>query len=138
VGSPTQLTPRSSVRTIAVHAACPHGAAPSTNASSAETNVTEVAAKPASSGAPAVVVGVGVAVAVTGWLFVAGADLALAVLVAEDPAEGPLVLEPRVPHPVSAIAVAAATDTSASCIARVRDDVLIAILQPQGVRDRAP
>jgi hypothetical protein len=84
------------------------------------------------------VVGVGVAVAVTGWLFFAGADLALAVLVAEDPAEGPLVLEPRVPHPVSAIAVAAATDTSASCIARVRDDVLIAILQPQGVRDRAP
>src|SRR4029077_11690960 len=43
-GSPRQLPPRFSVRTIDVHGVCEHGAVPSTNASSGETNVTEVAA----------------------------------------------------------------------------------------------
>ena len=52
-GSPRQLAPRFSVRTIDVHGVCEHGAVPSTNASSGETNVTEVAAIPAGTGPPA-------------------------------------------------------------------------------------
>jgi hypothetical protein len=52
------------VRTIEVHGACEHGAVPRTNASSAETNVTEEAAKPPGTGPPAGCVAVGVVVAV--------------------------------------------------------------------------
>ena len=52
-GSPRQLAPRFSVRTIDVHGVCEHGAVPSTNASSGETNVTEVAAIPVGTGPPA-------------------------------------------------------------------------------------
>jgi hypothetical protein len=53
-GIPAQLAPRSSVRTIDVHGACAHGAVPRTNASSTETNVTEVAVNPAGTGPPPV------------------------------------------------------------------------------------
>src|SRR5271165_963647 len=52
-GSPRQLAPLSSVRTIDVQGACEHGAVPRTNACSGETNVTEVAANPAGTGPPA-------------------------------------------------------------------------------------
>src|SRR6516165_7488591 len=52
-GSPRQEAPRSSVRTIDVQGACAHGAVPRTNACSAETNVTDVAANPAGTGPPA-------------------------------------------------------------------------------------
>src|SRR5580704_17674817 len=51
-GRPTQLRPRSRVRTTAVHGACAQGAVPSTNASSADTNVTDVAANRAGAGPP--------------------------------------------------------------------------------------
>ena len=51
-GRPIQLCPRSRVRTIAVHGACAHGAVPRTNASSADTNVTDVAANRAGTGPP--------------------------------------------------------------------------------------
>src|SRR5580693_8939718 len=46
-GRPTQLAPRFRVRAIEVHGACAHGAVPSTNASSGDTQVTDVAANPA-------------------------------------------------------------------------------------------
>ena len=46
-GRPVQLAPRFSVRAIEVHGACAHGAVPSTNASSGDTHVTDVAANPA-------------------------------------------------------------------------------------------
>src|SRR5580692_1794700 len=45
-----QLAPRFRVRAITVHGACAHGAVPSTNASSGETQVTDVAANPAGTG----------------------------------------------------------------------------------------
>ena len=51
-GSPRQLAPRSRVRRIDVHGAFAHGAVPRTNASSVETNVTEVAANPIGTGPP--------------------------------------------------------------------------------------
>src|SRR5215472_2846142 len=49
-GRPAQLAPRFRVRTIEVHGACAHGAVPSTNASSGDTHVTDVAANPAGTG----------------------------------------------------------------------------------------
>ena len=51
-GSPRQVAPRSSVRTIDVHTAFGHGAVPRTKASCAETNVTDVAVKPPGTGPP--------------------------------------------------------------------------------------
>src|ERR1035437_7124483 len=51
-GSPRQVTPRSSVRTIDVQGACEQGAAPRTNASCADTNVTDVALNPPGTGPP--------------------------------------------------------------------------------------
>ena len=51
-GSPRQLAPRSSVRTIDVHTAFEQGAVPRTKASCVETNVTDVAVKPLGTGPP--------------------------------------------------------------------------------------
>src|SRR5579872_4931195 len=51
-GRAVQLTPRFRVRAIEVHGASAHGAVPSTNASSGDTQVTDVAANPAGTGPP--------------------------------------------------------------------------------------
>ena len=99
-----------SVAAIAVHGACAHGVVPSTNASSAETNVTEVAANPqapappAVAAVPAVAGELGVAAAVTGGLVAAGAAAGAHRLEAEGAADGPAVLELPVPHAVSVTA----------------------------------
>jgi hypothetical protein len=77
-GSPTQVAPRFSVRTIDVHGLLEHGAVPRTNASSAETNVTEVAANPPGTGPPA---------GVAAGLVAGAADVGV---VAEDAAGEPL------------------------------------------------
>jgi hypothetical protein len=63
-GSPTHVAPWFSVRTIDVHGLLEHGAVPRTNASSVETNVTEVAANLLGTGPPAEVVTGPVAAAV--------------------------------------------------------------------------
>jgi hypothetical protein len=118
-----------------VHGACAHGAVPSTNASSTETNVTEVAVNFASTGPPvvaAVAVGVSVAVAVTGRLAVADAVPALAVLVGA--ADRPAVLELPVPHAVSATVTASAAGTSARRIAHARDGRLLMAIPPAAGR----
>ena len=105
-GSPRQLAPRFSVRTIDVHGVCEHGAVPSTNASSGETNVTEVAAIPAGTGPPAGVAAppVPCPVAVAGLVGAAGADVVAAAAVVPLPLPAPP--ECCVPQPASASAVA--------------------------------
>src|SRR5580700_283268 len=105
-GSPRQLAPRFSVRTIDVHGLCEHGAVPSTNASSGETNVTEVAAIPAGTGPPAGVAAppVPCPVAVAGLVGAAGADVVAAAAVVPLPLPAPP--ECCVPQPATASAVA--------------------------------
>jgi hypothetical protein len=96
------------VRTIDVHGVCEHGAVPSTNASSGETNVTEVAAIPAGTGPPAGVaappVPCPVAVALPGLAGAVGADVVAAAAVVPLPLPAPP--ECCVPQPASASAVA--------------------------------
>ena len=94
-GRPTQLCPRSRVRTTDVHGACAHGAVPSTNASSADTNVTDVAANRAGTGPPEGIAPTGAAGvwggAVGGWADIDELDPERAGLLAPAPldATGP-------------------------------------------------
>jgi hypothetical protein len=122
-GSPRQLAPRFSVRTIDVHGVCEHGAVPSTNASSGETNVTEVAAIPVGTGPPA-----GVAAppepcpaAVAELAGAAGAD----VVAAADVVPLPAPPECCVPQPASASAVASAPKRTAAPDGRGRNAILM-------------
>src|ERR1700689_5443914 len=128
-GSPRQLAPRFRVRRIDVHGAFAHGAVPRTNASSVETNVTDLAANPIGTGPPDGTVTVDVAADVV------GADArprgaAAGVNPAPPAAPGPLddeVGEPAAPPPapelvapqaVSAIAASRAPDASPTRDAR--------------------
>jgi hypothetical protein len=118
-GSPTQVAPRFSVRTIDVHGLAEHGAVPRTNASSAETNVTEVAANPLGTGPPA---GVLAGLVAAGLLAAGVVDAALwppvAVDVAVEVAPGP---EPElaVPHPARNTTVNSAVKQAATRDARI-------------------
>src|SRR5215470_5127173 len=96
-GSPRQLAPRSSVRTIDAHGAWAHGAVPRTNASRSETNVTEVAANPAGTGPPA---GTDAAGPAPGDALAAGPVAADAGDVALTPPDGEVAgVEERAPAP---------------------------------------
>jgi hypothetical protein len=109
-GSPRQLPPRSSVRTIEVHGACEQGAVPSTNASCVETNVTDVAANPLGTGPPAGVGGVLAAAGVA--VFPVAGEEADGVVAAVVPVPA-APLECAVPQPASASAVTSAPNRTA-------------------------
>jgi hypothetical protein len=121
-GSPTQVAPRFSVRTIEVHGLAEHGAVPRTNASSAETNVTEVAANPLGTGPPAgMLAGLVVAVPVAAGVLAAGVvDAALCPPVAVDAAvEVAPAPELAVPQPASDTTVSNAVNPAAAADARI-------------------
>src|ERR1700689_4840120 len=103
-GSPRQLAPRFRVRRIDVHGAFAHGAVPRTNASSVETNVTDLAANPIGTGPPDGTLTVDVAADVAGG--------------AGRPAEPPPAPKLVAPQAVSATAASRAPDTSPTRDAR--------------------
>ena len=131
-GSPRQLAPRFRVRRIDVQGAFAHGAVPRTNASSVETNVTDLAANPIGTGPPDGTVTVDVAADVVGAAAPveapppadAGGELAppepagpLADEVGEPPGPPPAP-ELVAPQAVSATAASRAPDTSPTRDAR--------------------
>jgi hypothetical protein len=123
------------VRTIDVHGLLTHGAVPSANASSAETNVIEVAANPVGTGPPVPAMGAVVVGDVVGPLGV-GAEVAVpagAVGVIVDEADA-LALGPADPHPVSASAVSSAAVTIAIPDARHENMIVMTSSVPEAGR----
>jgi hypothetical protein len=136
-GSPTQVAPRFSVRAIDVHGLLEHGAVPSTNASSVDTNVTEVAANPLGTGPSAGVAAGLVAGAADVGVVAAGVvgeppGVPDAVDVTDEPAPAPGP-ELTDPHPVSDSTASSAVMPTATPDARME----ILIRPPNAVGPQA-